>query len=155
MVGYAKTRPIYIFEGYKDAIFEFPRKSKLSAVHNLELIDGDFLKYQLPNERSYIVFANIPYFITTRIIEKLTEAKKPPVDIWIVVEKGAAKRFLGIPYETRNSLFLKTNWEMKIIYHFQRVDFHPKPSVDSVLLHLSLKKIQIWIEQIIIPLKNL
>lgn len=115
-------------------------KSKLSTVKNLELIHGDFLKYQLPNEGSYKVFANIPYFITTRIIEKLTEAKNPPGDIWIVVEKGAAKRFSGIPYETGNSLFLKTNWEMKIIYHFQREDFHPKPSVDSVLLHLSRKK---------------
>jgi len=54
-------------------------------------------------------------------------------------EKGAAKRFMGHPKETSKSLFLKTNWEMKIVYHFQREDFHPKPSVDSVLLHLSRK----------------
>jgi 23S rRNA (adenine-N6)-dimethyltransferase len=115
-------------------------KAKLSTVRNLQLIHGDFLKYHLPNEGKYKIFANIPYSITTQIIEKLTEAKNPPDDIWIVVEKGAAKRFMGYPQETKKSLFLKTNWEMKVVYHFQREDFHPKPSVDSVLLYLTQKK---------------
>ena len=46
---------------------------------------------------------------------------------------------MGIPKETGKSLFLKINWEMEILYHFKKDDFHPKPSVDSVLLHLSKK----------------
>lgn len=112
---------------------------RLGQHSNLKLICGDFLKYQLPAKRNYKVFANIPYFITTQIIKKLTEAANPPTDIWLIMEKGAAKRFMGSPRETTASLMLKVNWEMKIRYYFRRDDFHPMPSVDSVLLYFSRK----------------
>lgn len=115
-------------------------KEKLSGCQNLKLIHGDFLKYRLPAKKKYKVFANIPYCITTQIIHKLTNASNPPCDIWLVVEKGAAKRFTGKPKESIQSLSLKTGWNMEILYHFRRSDFHPMPSVDSVLLHLSKKE---------------
>lgn len=114
-------------------------KEKLSCQPNLKLIYGDFLKQPLPAKGSYKVFANIPYFITTQILDKLTGASNPPTDMWLIMEKGAAKRFLGIPQETKKSLLLKVNWDMKILYRFSRCDFHPMPSVDSVLLHLRRK----------------
>ena len=112
---------------------------RLSQFSNLKLIYGDFLKYDLPARGTYKVFANIPYFITSKIIEKLTQASNPPADMWLVMEKGAAKRFMGIPKETKKSLLLKVNWEMKIVYHFRREDFHPMPAVDSVLVHFAKK----------------
>ncbi len=110
---------------------------RLSQFSNLKLIHGDFLKYDLPAKGTYRVFANIPYFITTQIIEKLTRTTNPPVEMWLVMEKGAAKRFLGIPKETKKSLLLKAGWDMKIVYHFRREDFHPMPAVDSVLVHFA------------------
>lgn len=112
---------------------------RLERHSNLSLVCGDFLKYSLPLKGNYKIFANIPYFITTQIIKKLTEAANPPTDIWLIMEKGAAKRFTGSPRETTASLMLKVNWEMKIMYHFRREDFHPMPSVDSVLLYFSRK----------------
>ena len=121
-------------------LFESTGK-KLSHLSNLRLIHGDFLKYPLPSKGDYKVFANIPYFITTPIIEKLTNAPNPPSDIWLIMEKGAAKRFLGSPRENSKSLLLKVKWNMKILYHFRREDFHPMPSVDSVLLHFSQKPV--------------
>lgn len=114
-------------------------KARLSQFSNLKLIQGDFLEYPLPAKGNYKVFANIPYFLTTQIIEKLTNSTNPATDIWLVMEKGAAKRFIGVSKETEKSLFLKVNWEMKIIYHFRREDFHPMPSVDSVMVHFSRK----------------
>lgn len=114
-------------------------KQKLADIPNLSLIHRDFLTYPLPSSGSYKVFANIPFSITTKIIRKLTEAKNPPTDIWLVVEKGAAKRFTGQPKETLRSILLKSNWKAKIVYYFRKEDFHPKPSVDSVLLRLTPK----------------
>lgn len=115
-------------------------KKKLEGYANLHLIHGDFLTYSLPARGDYKVFANIPYFITTQIVEKLTNAPNPPKEIWLVMEKGAAKRFMGAGKETKKSLLLKVKWDMKILYHFRREDFHPKPSVDSVLLYFAKKK---------------
>ena len=55
------------------------------------------------------------------------------------MEKGAAKRFAGKPCETSASLALKPFFDGAVKYHFRRQDFHPAPSVDTVLLHLSHK----------------
>lgn len=116
-------------------------KLKLDGYSNLSLTHGDFLKYSLPAKGDYKVFSNIPYCITTQILEKLTGTPNPPKDIWLIMEKGAAKRFTGTGKETRQSLLLKVNWEMKILYHLHREDFHPMPSVDSVLMHFSRKAV--------------
>lgn len=116
-------------------------KRRLSKYSNVELITGDFMKYRLPENGNYQVFANIPFFLTTQIVDKLTSEKNPPTDIWLVMEKGAAKRFMGLPKETKKSLELKVRWEMKMVYHFHREDFHPKPSVDCVLVHFSGKTV--------------
>lgn len=112
---------------------------KLAHFSNLHLIHGNFLQYSLPARGNYKVFSNIPYCITTQILEKLTGAPNPPKDIWLIMEKGAAKRFTGAGKETRQSLVLKVNWDMKILYYLRREDFHPMPSVDSVLVHFSRK----------------
>lgn len=112
-------------------------KERLKHVNNVKIICMDFMRYVLPNKGDYKVFANIPYYITTDIVKKLTEDAHPPSEIWAVMEKGAAKRFLGVPRETKDSLMLKRKWKLEIVYYFLREDFHPKPSVDSVLLHLS------------------
>lgn len=114
---------------------------RLAQYSNLKLIHGDFLKYNPAIKGNYKVFANIPYFISTQIVEKLTQGAGQPTDIWLIMEKGAAKRFMGLPKETEKSLLLKVHWEMKMVYHFQREDFHPMPSVDSVLIHFSRKTV--------------
>lgn len=114
-------------------------KVKLEKFANLNLIYGDFLQYRLPSTGDYRVFANIPYSITTQIVDRLTNASNPAADIWLIMEKGAAKRFMGKSKETETSLLLKVNWEMKIVYYFRREDFHPMPSVDSVMVHFSRK----------------
>jgi len=114
-------------------------RHKHEATENLKLYHQDFLKWNLPATGSYKVFANIPFSHTTDIVMKLTKAHNPPTEAWLIVEKGAAKRFMGIPRENARSLFLKPQFEMRVIYHFSREDFHPMPSVDIVMLHIKMK----------------
>ena len=104
---------------------------------NLCLVCGDFLKYNLPQRGAYKVFANIPYYITTDIVRKLTEASNPPTEMWLVMEKGVAKRFMGVPVPNRYAKSLTSHWKLEIVYYFKREDFHPLPAVDSVLVHFS------------------
>jgi len=119
-------------------LYEYSRE-KLSDKKNIRLICGDFLKYPLPRQGKYKVFANIPYNITTQIVVKLTKAYNPPAEMWLVMEKGAAKRFMGSPYDNNMSAWLKLKWNMKIVYYFRQDDFHPKPKIDSVLLYFRRK----------------
>lgn len=112
---------------------------KPQLAENVRLHGTDFLKCALP-KTPYKVFANIPFSRTTEILRKLTNAEPSPDGIWLVMEKGAAKRFCGIPKDNLNSLLIKPFFETKIIYHFNREDFHPAPRVDTVLLELQRKE---------------
>ena len=108
-------------------------KLKPKLPENVRLIEGDFLRDALLKGK-YKVFANIPFSRTTEIVRKLTEAIDPPEAMWLIMEKGAAKRFCGLPKETQSSLCIKPYFETKIVYHLRREDFHPAPRVDCVLV---------------------
>lgn len=114
---------------------------------NVRLHCGDFLKCRLPKE-PYLVFANIPFSITTNILRKLTAADPLPAGMWLIMEKGAAKRFCGLPKESLASLLIKPRFESKIVYHFRREDFHPAPKTDVVMVEFRRKcKADIPVEQ--------
>lgn len=113
-------------------------RQTLGTEKRLTLQQGDFLRQQMLRG-AYRVFSNIPFHRTTDILRRLTEAANPPQEAWLVMEKGAAKRFLGLPRETLSSLRLKPYFSADISYYFRREDFHPAPAVDAVLLHLQQK----------------
>ena len=112
----------------------------LQIASNVQLYTADFLKCNLPKS-AYKVFSNIPFSRTTEILHKLTNASPLPDGMWLVMEKGAAKRFCGLPKENLNSILLKPFFEANIIYYFKREDFHPAPRVDVVLLELRRKEL--------------
>lgn len=120
-------------------------KLKPCLAENVRLILGDFLKCKLPKP-PYKVFANIPFSRTSEIMRKLT-AERLPEHIWLIMEKGAAKRFCGLPSENINSLLLKPFFDVKISYYFNRTDFHPAPRKDVVLLELAKKPADIPLSQ--------
>jgi len=114
-------------------------QAKFCESENLNLHHQDFMRWALPPQGEYKIFANIPFCHTTDILLKLIESKNPPQDAWLIMEKGAAKRFMGIPRENARSLTLKPMYNMRIMYHFRREDFHPMPGVDVVMVHIKKK----------------
>lgn len=113
-------------------------KLKGQLDRNVRLYRGDFLTSRLPNE-DYLVFANIPFFITTDIVRKLINADPLPRGMWLIMEKGAAKRFCGLPKDSLMSLQIKPRYDMKIVHYFSSEDFHPAPGVDVVMLEFRRK----------------
>ena len=113
-------------------------RESLRTQKNVRVIRADFLRWPLP-QTPYKIFANIPFSHTTEIVRRITQALRPPEEAWLVMEKGAARRFMGGQSETLFSLLIKPWFELEVTYHFRREDFHPAPSVDTVLLHLRRK----------------
>ncbi len=124
----------------KDKELGIKLKEKFSDYSNVKIKIGDFLKENLPKNREYKVFSNIPFIITADIIKKLTLSKNPPIDIYLGVQKEAAKKFSGSPREKLASLLLKPFFEIFILYHFKRKDFYPVPNVDIVLLRIKKRE---------------
>ncbi len=122
-----------------DKVLHRKLAENFAAVPNAQVLCYDFLKWNLPKTQ-YKVFSNIPFNRSTEIIKKLLFSSNPPSEAWLVVEKGAAKRFMGTPGESLLSLLIKPIFDAKIVYHFRKDDFHPAPSVDTVLLHFCRKQ---------------
>ena len=114
-------------------------QESLAKNDNLKLSNRDFLKAALPKSGIYKVFSNIPFSTTSDIVRKLTDINNPPQEAWLVMEKGAAKRFMGVSGDSLASISIKPFFNIGIVCHFSRDDFHPAPSVDVVLLHLAKK----------------
>lgn len=103
---------------------------------SIRLVLGDFLDSSLPSDQ-YKVFSNIPFNITSSIIKKLVFTDTPPEIAYLVIQKDAAKKFIGKPYDGNNSLLsilIKAKFDLSIFHEFNKADFFPKPMVDTVML---------------------
>lgn len=65
---------------------------------NLEVINEDILLFDLSSMSSgYKVVANVPYYITSKIVQKLMTAKNKPVTAVLLVQKEVAERIAAEP----------------------------------------------------------
>ncbi len=103
---------------------------------NLEVINADILKYDfagLPN--GYVVAGNIPYYITSPIIEHVLTAKNKPSRVVLLMQKEVAERIVD-EKESVLSLFVKNRATAKLGPVVLKGEFAPPPKVDSQVLVL-------------------
>ncbi|NMB69699.1 23S ribosomal RNA methyltransferase Erm [candidate division WWE3 bacterium] len=120
---------------YDGALYEELKKN-LNSVGNIELKNESILEMSLP-ESNYKVFSNIPFNITSRIINKLILGKSRPESAYLVVQKEAAQRFMGEGEGYLVSTLIKPYYYLRIIHEFQPTDFNPSPGVDVVMLAMT------------------
>lgn len=110
---------------------------------NLEIINEDFLKFELENiKQPYVVAGNIPYYITSPIIEKVLTAKNQPKKVVLLMQKEVAER-IADEKETVLSLFVKNHADIKLGVVVKREEFTPPPKVDSQVIVLEPKVQQV------------
>ncbi len=107
----------------------FPGKDL--EVVNESILDFDFGRM---GER-YVVCGNIPYYITTPIIEKVLTVKNKPERIVLLVQKEVAERIAG-EKETALSLMVKNLADVSLGPVVPREEFVPAPKVDSQVIVL-------------------
>lgn len=104
---------------------------------NLEVVHGDILNYNFDKiNESYVVAGNIPYYITSPIIEKLLTIKHLPTKIVLLVQKEVAERITD-EKETQLSLFVKNRADVLAGLIVKRDEFTPPPKVDSEVIILN------------------
>ena len=116
-------------------------KSMFSGTENVNVVQADFLKWNLPEE-PYKVFANIPFNMTADIINKLLVAKNPPDATYLIIQDNAAARFIGPPQGpiSQASIQLQPFYEMAVISKIDRKQFTPVPNVDVVMAKFEQKR---------------
>ena len=103
---------------------------------NLEVIHGDILQYDFGKiNGSYVVAGNIPYYITSPIIEKVLRLSNLPSRVVLLVQKEVAERIID-EKETMLSLFAKNRAKVAVGPVVPREEFTPPPKVDSQVVIL-------------------
>ena len=106
---------------------------------NLEVINADFLKFDLSKmPQPYAVAGNIPYYITSPIIEKLLIAENRPEVIVLLIQKEVAER-IADSRQTMLSLFVQNRAEVALGPVVKKDEFTPPPKVDSQIIILTPK----------------
>lgn len=145
-VDLAKTgATVYAVEKDKKA---FAILSEIIAkdLPNLKLSCGDILDFNIDSiasSKPVKVVGNLPYYITTPILENFIKHRAAIYSILIVVQKEFADRILAEPgSRAYGSLSCFIRYYMKPIYlhTVKRGCFYPEPKVDSSLIRLDVLK---------------
>ena len=116
---------------------------------DIEIIIDDFLKRNIKkdlekyNYRDLYVIANLPYYITTPIINKIIEDKIDVRKMVLMVQKEVGERFSATPGTKDYSsitVFLNYYFEIKKEFIVSKNAFYPKPNVDSIIISLNKKE---------------
>jgi 16S rRNA (adenine1518-N6/adenine1519-N6)-dimethyltransferase len=111
------------------------------------IIHQDFLKTDIAGLRKTAhtrvkVFGNIPYYITSPIIEHLFEFCSYISNIYLTVQKEFGQRIVAEPgteHYGSFSCFVQYYTQPKIEFLIKRTCFYPAPKVDSCLLSLHMR----------------
>ena len=103
---------------------------------DLEVVNQDFLKYELGSlPRPYVVAGNIPYYITSPIIEHILATDNLPERVVLLMQKEVAERIVS-ERESLLSLRVKNRASVRLGPVVVASEFTPPPKVDSQVLVL-------------------
>lgn len=123
-------------------------KLKSINANNLKVVFNDFLKVNLSEyidlkKYNHVYFVgNLPYYITTAIINKIVEESNP-YEITIMVQKEVGDRFASKPNSrdySSISVFLQYNFDIEKVVKVSKHCFEPVPKVDSIVIKLKRNK---------------
>lgn len=119
--------------------------SRLQNDGRLQVHENDFLSFPIEQLTSFApmkVVANLPYHITTPIIERLCEHHTLFSSAWIMVQKEMAYRMAaqkGTKEMSSLTIFLQTYCQPKIAWNVSRHCFFPVPNVESCVVELRFR----------------
>lgn len=113
---------------------------KFSGQKHLEIVHADVLSLDLGRWGPAVIAGNLPYYITSPILEKILDLRTRLRRAVILVQKEVAERLTAGPGEraygfltVRTHLFAQP----EIVFLVGRGAFRPPPKVDSALVRLT------------------
>jgi 16S rRNA (adenine1518-N6/adenine1519-N6)-dimethyltransferase len=115
----------------------------VSAGNPVEIVHADFLKWDMSHLPDGVkVIGNIPYYISTPIIEKLIEDRTRVSAAYLTVQLEFGQRLTaragGKDYGSL-SCFTQYYADIKMLFKIKNTCFKPAPKVDSCFLRLTMR----------------
>jgi len=116
---------------------------------NLEIIYEDFMTSDIKTKLKTIeyqnlyIIGNLPYYITTPILERIIDIGLNPTSLTIMVQKEVGERFLAKPKSREYgymTVLLNYWFTLEKVIDVPRTQFYPVPNVDSMVIKLIQKQ---------------
>jgi 16S rRNA (adenine1518-N6/adenine1519-N6)-dimethyltransferase len=116
--------------------------NQLRDLPHVEVVHGDFRDVDfeaLVGPGDYIVVANLPYYITSLILQRLLEARHKPKRVLVTVQQEVAERLVAAPGEmSLLAVSVQFYGAVSIVARFGPGVFWPRPEVGSALVRIDL-----------------
>lgn len=134
------VRSYEIDERFKDVYQEFLQKE------NVDIIFEDFLNIDLKKEVKLLkqgfhkvcIVANLPYYITTDIIEKVILSNSEIDCMVVMVQKEVASKLTG-DYRSPLTLLIDAIGKREYMFTVSKHVFMPSPHVDSAIMKITFE----------------
>lgn len=128
----------------KDRLLAAELRRYQTPDHRLTVFEDDILDFPFSNLKGPLkVVANLPYHITTPILERIFSAPALFTSLTIMVQKEVADRMAAQP-NTKDfsslSLFVSFHASKAALFKVPSSCFYPRPKVDSAVIRLDLQK---------------
>lgn len=116
--------------------------SQLRDFPNVRLYHADILQVNLDallGSRPYLVVANLPYYITSRILRHLFEARNKAQRLILTVQQEVAERLVAKPGEmSLLSVSAQFYGKPQIVARLSPSVFYPRPEVASAVVRIDI-----------------
>ena len=155
-----KTNKVICYEIDKDLDIYLNKYKDVGVTIKYE----DFLKADVLDDIKNIdynklyIISNLPYYITTPIINSIIDKKIPVTSCLFMMQKEVGDRIKAKPGSKNYSslsIFIDYYFEVKKVLDVSRNVFYPKPNVDSIVLLFNMrenKKVEVINEDIFFKL---
>lgn len=134
----------------KDRALEPILKEALGDLEGVEVIFEDILKLDIKKEvqsrfgdQAIKLVANLPYYITTPILDSVLKSGLVLDSIYVMVQKELADRIVASP-GTKDygslTVYLQARGQVKTVARVPATCFMPQPRVDSAVVEIRVKK---------------
>ena len=120
----------------------FYLKKRYEEKANVEVIDQDILKVPFLQQRLSVI-SNLPYYITTSIIEKVILDNQNLVNFVFMVQQEVSERLFASPKSKEYgplAVLLNLTGTIKHVLNADKTAFYPSPNVNSSVYAFRLKE---------------
>jgi 16S rRNA (adenine1518-N6/adenine1519-N6)-dimethyltransferase len=117
-------------------------KKEFVGEKNLKIVNEDILRFHVARNilSNYKVVANIPYYLTSKLLQYFLEQDKPPTLMILMIQKEVGERVVATAGDLSIlGISVQVYADVDIVASVSRNSFWPVPEVDSVVLKIEPK----------------
>jgi 16S rRNA (adenine1518-N6/adenine1519-N6)-dimethyltransferase len=136
----SRVKEVYAIE--KDSNLASMLRHEFAAEKKVKIINEDILRFHIARNilSEYKVVANIPYYLTSKLLQLLLESEHPPTLMVLMIQKEVGERVIASVGELSIlGISVQIYADVEISASVSKHSFWPVPKVDSVVLKITPK----------------